>query len=136
MSMEFLMPQKYEGRNCGLTVTVCGLREDVVYDNITIYIENNKENAHEVTVDKNDSFKTTCATFDDLKDDRFYNVVAEINYGSISNQINAKMVASIISDKQPIMLMSLDMSDQPVKKKYGGTSFNSSPQGRVKIIEG
>lgn len=95
MSSEFLMPQKYEGNGCGLTVAVCGLNNEIQYNKILIYIKEREENRYEVNVDSSNPFQTTKVTFNNLEEMRIYHVVAEVQYGDIAREFEAKMVPSV-----------------------------------------
>ena len=94
MGSEFLMPQKYEGVGCGLTVAVCGL-DDIQYDSIVIYLKEREENRYEVSVNKDNPFKSDKVTFTGLEEKRIYHVSAEIHSGGEVCELNTRMVSNI-----------------------------------------
>lgn len=99
MSMEFLMPQKYDGENCGISVAVCGLNESVGYKEIVIYIEGLEQDKCYVEISDN-KFKTTKATFDNLKKNIYYNVIAEISFDNGTQKIQTKIPALTIFNSE------------------------------------
>lgn len=114
MGFEFLMPQKYEGQGCGLTVAVCGLDSGTQYDKIIIYIKEREENKYEVAIDSTNTFKSTKVTFNGLEERKFYHVMAEIYYEDGMRELNAKMATSVVKETSEILLFSAD------KKSYKG----------------
>lgn len=103
MNSEFLMPQKYEGNNCGITVAVLGLDNNNQYDDIFIYIEGREQNKYRVDVDTNNNFKTVNVTFDGLENNIFYNIKAEIKIDNEIIMIESRMVPSLVTNKPGII---------------------------------
>ena len=136
MNTEFVMPQRYEGVGCGLTVAVFGLNSDIQYDKIFIYIDGDEDAKQEVFVDANDDFQTTRVTFEDLKKNTFYNVIAKLIYGGNTITTSAKMVSSI-AKIQPRLMMASPLNLENIEDKYlGGALFDSSGYVATMIEEG
>ena len=73
------------GENCGISTIVFGLNDAANYNKILIYLKDNKDNMFEAFVDEFDTLQTTSVTFDNLQLNKYYTVVAELQYtdGSI-----------------------------------------------------
>lgn len=125
MSSEFLMPQKYEGNGCGLTVAVCGLNNEIQYDKMLIYIKEREENQYEVNVDPSNPFQTTKVTFNNLEEKRIYHVVAKIRYDDIVREFEVKMVPSVAKQDSEKSLFLL----KKTRHKSGG---KSQPPPKIK----
>lgn len=139
MSSEFLMPQKYEGYDCGLTVVVCGLDDNIKYDKITLYLEDRDQNKYNVDINSEDTFKTTKVTFGGLQENRFYNVIAELDYNGESVKIQAKMVPTVnkmTTDAPTRSLFSLRGNDTVTPKYRGGGLPPSAEKCQPKILKG
>lgn len=84
------MPVKYDGNNCGISVSIFGLSNDCTYGKISISIEDEE---HEVTI--TDQLQTTVATFSNLTENQYYTVVAKIISNDNIKVVQCKIVPSI-----------------------------------------
>lgn len=123
MSLEFLMPSRYEGKNCGISAIVFGLDENVNYNKILIYLKDNKESAIEVVRNSYHTLQTKEATFDDLDEHKYYQIAAELYYddGTVKT-IESKMPTKVNTDSD----ISLDSSSSE-----GGNAGGKPTGGEV-----
>lgn len=134
MGSEFLMPLKYQDIGCGLTVAIFGLNSSIRYNNMVIYIEGIEHNKYHVNMDVDNNFRTTSATFCDLKENTYYNVVAELYVNDEMIKIQAKIPSSVMVNNGQAMFKSLRFASTTPKQYLGGGFSKPAPQCKGQAI--
>ena len=109
MAAEVLMPTTYMGEGYGLGVYIFALDRNATYTKILIYLKDSKDNTIEVCVDENDTLRTTSAEFSGLIQNKYYTVIAELQYGDGT----VKEIEGMMYAKEASMNISLLSSSQP-----------------------
>ena len=90
---EYLVPKTYQNQGCGISVVIAGLEDNIQnYKTFQISINNTNYITTEINQENNDF--TNIITFDNLEENRFYDVYGKITYVDDSiNYITAKIVS-------------------------------------------
>ena len=99
MAEEFIMPVKYDGDNCGVSVSIFGLNDDCTYEKILISLE---EEEYEVAI--TDEMQTTVATFNNLTENQYYTIIAKIISGDTVKVMKCRVVPSVAKSIQSTAL--------------------------------
>jgi hypothetical protein len=92
MANEILMPVRYNGDNVGISVVVSNLDTTCNYGRISISLDNHK---YEVNFNEE---KTDIVTFNNLDQDRSYNIKALLNIDGEDVELSIKTIPSIANE--------------------------------------